>query len=205
QQQQQAHSASAVDMPMAMAGMQRSHKRVTFGNPIATIADVEPVSLADPVALLSCKPYKPALSKTLNQPASYASDYLGSAYAHDHEHCYEYNHDHRHDNASGNGLAAYIEQKHRMQQQQQQQTQWHSGSQYYEHAGSSEHNRRRDSAKYAEENYASSAKVRRRKSDYGPRMSVADGSAKPFKQYRYDDRFSLSMEHLPLYNHLPPS
>ncbi|KAJ2262086.1 hypothetical protein GGI01_001802 [Coemansia sp. RSA 376] len=198
----QQHSASsAVDMPMGMPSMHRSHKRVTFANPIATIADVEPMSLSDPVALLTCQPYRSALSKTLNQPASYASEYLGSAYAHDHEHCYDYNHDHRHDNnANGNGLAAYIEQKHRMQQQQQQQTQWHTGSQHH-----SEH-RRRDSAKYAEENYASSsAKVRRRKSDYGPRMSVADGSAKPFKQYRYDDRFSLSMEHLPLYNHMPPS
>ncbi|KAJ2022346.1 hypothetical protein GGI06_001856 [Coemansia sp. S85] len=122
-QQQQQHLESPLDMPIPTSNMQRMHKRVTFGNPIATIADIEPVSMTDPVSLLSWKPHK-----------------------------------------------------------------------------------RKDFAKYTDESHAaSSAKIRRRKSDYGPQMSVADGSAKPFKQYRYDDRFSLSMEHLPLYNNLPSS
>ncbi|KAJ2686178.1 hypothetical protein IWW39_003789 [Coemansia spiralis] len=202
QQQQQQHLESPLDMPIPTSNMQRMHKR--------------PVSMTDPVSLLSWKPHKSALSKRLNQPPTYADEYLASAYVPEHSYSYSYSHDYRHDysssgnhnNASGsgngNGLAAYIEQKHRMQQQQQK-TQWHASSQYYEHIGTSEH-RRKDFAKYTDESHAaSSAKVRRRKSDYGPQMSVADGSAKPFKQYRYDDRFSLSMEHLPLYNNLPSS
>ncbi|KAJ2416859.1 hypothetical protein GGI10_000636 [Coemansia sp. RSA 2530] len=219
QQQHMQHLESPLDMPIPTSNMQRMHKRVTFGNPIATIADIEPVSMTDPVSLLSWKPHKSALSKRLNQPPTYADEYLASAYVPEHSYSYSYSHDYRHDysssgnhnNASGssngNGLAAYIEQKHRMQQQRQQQqkTQWHASSQYYEHIGTSEH-RRKDFAKYTDESHAaSSAKIRRRKSDYGPQMSVADGSAKPFKQYRYDDRFSLSMEHLPLYNNLPSS
>ncbi|KAJ2807775.1 hypothetical protein H4S07_003526 [Coemansia furcata] len=209
---QQPHSASAVDMPIPMSNMQRTHKRVTFANPLATIAEFEPVSLVDPVALLSCQPYKSALSKTLNQPPTYAGEYLGPSYAQDYDHCYDYGHDYGHDhhydysssNVDGNGLAAYIEHKHRIQQQQQQ-TQCHTDSHCYEHTGNADR-RRRDSANYAEENHASSSsKVRRRKTDCGPRMSAVDSLAKPHKQYRYDGRFSLSMEHLPLYNHNPPS
>ncbi|KAJ2745868.1 hypothetical protein GGI20_001814 [Coemansia sp. BCRC 34301] len=174
QHQYSTASSSLQEMTSVMSGKHGwgYKERVTFAQPIATMAEVGPMSSVDPVGLLSCRPYRSCLRVGLNaqqqqQQLAYLAEYDEyRRYHHHHEYCGDYSGEN--DYCDHYSHSQYTGNSHSNS----------CGSQYYEHTAGG---RRRKSA------------------DYGIHNAVNDDRA---KQYRYDDRFSLSMEHLPLYNQL---
>ncbi|KAJ2890604.1 hypothetical protein IWW38_004045, partial [Coemansia aciculifera] len=156
-----------------------NNKSVMFAQPLATLADVAPMSSANPVGLLSCMPYKSSMRVTLSphqqqQQLGYLAEYDHYRSNNHHEHCSESEY------TSSEFCDHY---SHHIQQNQNLSQQWASSCRSQCHD-------------------AQQPIVRRRKStDYGAAGAEGGGGSRlPGKQYGYDDRFSLSMEHLPLYH-----
>ncbi|KAJ2437036.1 hypothetical protein GGF42_008758 [Coemansia sp. RSA 2424] len=193
---QQPYTSSMQDMGGWNQQQRWSHsKKAVFAEPMATVADVAPMSSADPVALLSCIPYKSCLRVGLSaqqqqQQLAYLAEHDHYSRNHHHKHCYDYDynrsqnqHHHHHDQCYDNSADGDCCRHH---------------SHEYDNSNMNTYSSSSSSLCY--EQAVGSGRRRRKSADYGVPLPAIDGSAKPHKQYRYDDRFSLSMEHLPLYN-----
>ncbi|KAJ2496975.1 hypothetical protein IWW47_003703, partial [Coemansia sp. RSA 2052] len=192
---QQPYTSSMQDMGGWNQQQRWSHsKKAVFAEPMATVADVAPMSSADPVALLSCIPYKSCLRVGLSaqqqqQQLAYLAEHDHYSRNHHHKHCYDYDYNrsqhqhHHHDQCYDNSADGDCCRHH---------------SHEYDNSNMNTYSSSSSSLCY--EQAVGSGRRRRKSADYGVPLPAVDGSAKPHKQYRYDDRFSLSMEHLPLYN-----
>ncbi|KAJ2463946.1 hypothetical protein EV174_006880 [Coemansia sp. RSA 2320] len=173
-------------------------KKVTFAYPVATVTDVVPLSSSAPVELLSYVPRKSAMAN-------------GATHSPPHEAC-EYQ-----EEGSDYGLAAYIELKQSMRNNQQQQQQQQQQQYQYQHRMDSQsqvwQGHKDSTAKRSEHDESASGRTTHRRKRHGSEGQQAgaaaaaaaaagatDAGAQAYGQYRYDKRFSLSMEHLPLHH-----